>query len=302
MNLAPIVLFVFNRLSHTQQTINALKKNTLSNLSDLIIYSDAPKTQEQTQSVQQVRDYIKQVNGFKTVTIVEREINFGLAKSIIEGVTEVCEKYGRIIVLEDDLETSPYFLQYMNDALDIYKDINDVMHVSGYMFPISGVQALPETFFMRTTTCWGWATWNRAWKSFKKDLSITSEFTNTMINKFNLEGSYDYWAHVRLNEKGILNTWAIFWYASVFQKNGLCLHPAISMVSNIGNDNTGSHCMETSQYDVVTASKPIIFFEADVKENSIAVAGLRQFYISLKLPLSTRVMRKIRIIIKECFK
>ena len=277
MNLAPIVLFVYNRLSHTQQTINALKENNLSNLSDLIIYSDAPKTQEQTQSIQKVRDYIKQVNGFKTVTIVEREINFGLAKSIIEGVTEVCEKYGRIIVLEDDLETSPYFLQYMNDALNVYENQEQVMSIAGYTFPIESA-GLNETFFLKVLGCWGWATWSRAWKFFEKNpKKLIEGYTEDQIYNFNLENSYDFWAQVKQNESGAINTWAIFWYASMFQKQGLCLYPLTSMVNNIGHDDTGTHCSTTDEFHTDLGQQPIKNFESNIIESNLARTRTSEF-------------------------
>jgi len=179
---APIALFVYNRPSHTRQTVEALQRCDLAEESDLIIYSDAPKSVEQTEAVNEVRQYIHQIDGFKTVYIVRRETNLGLAQSIIDGVSSLCEKYGRVIVLEDDLVTSPYFLQFMNDALEIYKDENQVMHISGGTYPIGSMKE--ETFFLRAPFCWGWATWDRAWRHFRKNNDVMSKFNRRMRRDF----------------------------------------------------------------------------------------------------------------------
>ena len=133
--LAPIALFVYNRPIHTRRTVEALQKNTQAAESDLCIYSDAPKRPEVAEAVREVRAYIKTITGFSSITIVERERNLGLANSIIDGVTSIVNKHGRIIVLEDDLVVSQYFLEYMNTALERYRDDERVMQISGHMFP-----------------------------------------------------------------------------------------------------------------------------------------------------------------------
>jgi len=281
-SLAPIALFVYKRPSHTRRTVGALQANELAGESDLFIFSDAPKKPEDVNSVHEVREYIKTINGFRTVNIIEKENNEGLANSIIGGVSRLCNDYGKVIVVEDDLVTSPYFLSFMNDALDFYQNDEKVMHISGYMFPIDN-SGLPETFFLRATSCWGWATWNRAWKFFKKEpKKLINEYSNRRIRCFNMDGAYDYWSHVVLNERGIINTWAIFWYASVFQQGGLCLHPAISMVNNIGFDGTGENCGEAGYFSTSPATKPITCFEKNITENMLAYTRTRNFYLSLR--------------------
>jgi GT2 family glycosyltransferase len=271
MNLAPITLFVYNRPAHTRQTVEALQKNELAKDSDLIIYSDAPKKPEAAPEVLEVRKYIREIDGFKSIKIIERDKNWGLANSIIDGVTSVVNEYGRIIVLEDDLVTSPYFLSYMNEALETYQDDEKVMHISGYMFPIDSTGLL-ETFFLRTASCWGWATWSRAWRHFEKNPKrMLGEYTEQAIKRFNMDGAYNFWTQVEQNEKGIIDTWAVFWYATVFQKGGLCLHPKFSMVSNIGHDETGIHCGTTDTFSVQLARHLITFFERNLVEDELAL-------------------------------
>jgi GT2 family glycosyltransferase len=167
MELAPIVLFTYNRPVHTKQTIDALLKNTLATDSDIIIFSDYPKTEKVVESVKQTREYLKTIKGFRSIKIIERNENFGLANNIIDGVTTVVNQYGKIIVLEDDLLTSPYFLRYMNEALMLYENEKDVVCIHGYIYPVK--QKLPDTFFLRGADCWGWATWKHGWDIFNPD-------------------------------------------------------------------------------------------------------------------------------------
>jgi len=300
MNLAPIVLFVYNRPGHTRQTVEALLKNKLAEESSLIIFSDAPKNPEAVEAVCEVREYIRTIRGFKTVTIIERDRNWGLANSVIDGVTSVVNKYGRIIVLEDDLVTSPYFLSYMNAALETYRDEGKVMHISGYMFPIDNAN-IPETFFLRTTSCWGWATWDRAWLHFTKNPEkIFKEYTVQTIQRFNMDGANNFWAQVEQNLKGEINTWAVFWYATVFQQGGLCLHPAISMVNNIGHDDTGTHCGTSEAFSVQLANKPITYFEHDLIESINAHTRTKKFFRTINTSITgTSILRRTIAAIKR---
>jgi hypothetical protein len=285
---------VYNRPWHTRQTVEALQQNELASESDLIIFSDAPKKPEAAEAVREVREYIRTITGFRSVSIVERDKNWGLANSIIDGVTRLCNEYGRVIVLEDDLVTSPYFLNFMNTALDTYQDDEKVMHISGYMFPIDNTD-MPETFFLRTASCWGWATWSRAWQHFEKNpKKLLGEYTKQTINRFNMDGSYNFWVQVEQNERGLIDTWAVFWYASVFQKGGLCLHPKFSMVSNIGHDDTGLHCGKTDTFDVQLASKPITYFERNLVEDALALNRTKTFFSPAKPTFFSRVSQAIR--------
>lgn len=242
MTLAPIVLFVYNRLDHTKQTIEALQKNVLARESALFVYSDAPKNEEAVAKVNEVREYIKSIDGFKKVTIIERENNLGLANSIVNGVTNIVNKYGKIIVLEDDLVTSPYFLKFMNEALEFYEDEEKVWHVSGWNYPVDS-DGLEDGFLWRLMNCWGWATWANKWSYYKKDVDqAINEFSKDDIKRFDLDGYVPYWSQVVANKEKIIDSWAVFWYVSIFKHNGLCLNPVISYVRNIGLDGTGVHC------------------------------------------------------------
>ena len=251
MNFAPIVLFVYNRPWHTRQTLNALMQNELANQSVIFIYSDGPKenaTGERIEKIEEVRKVITEQQWCKEVHIVEAKKNKGLADSIVEGVTEIVNKYGKIIVLEDDIVTSPGFLKYMNDALSLYENEEKVYHVSGFMFPVK--EKLPETFFYNATSCWGWATWARSWKYLNLNPENLYEQLKRgkLFKKYDYKGLFGFTRQLQDNIHGRLYTWAIKWHTSVFLKKGLCLHPGRSLVNNIGNDSSGENCNTTEKY------------------------------------------------------
>jgi len=242
MRLAPIVLFVYNRPWHTRQTVKALIENELASSSKLIVYSDGVRSEQDAPLVREVRDYIKGAHGFAEIEIIERDKNWGLADNIINGVTNVVNKYGRIIVLEDDLVTSPYFLRFINEALEFYNEEKKVWHISGYSFPFN-TNDVHGAYFYRATSCWGWATWSDRWEKFDHQVhAIQNKFTKNDIYEFNIKNTYDFWSHILKNKEGKMKTWAIFWYVTVFLNSGLCLHPNYTLVQNIGHDGTGTNC------------------------------------------------------------
>jgi hypothetical protein len=250
---APIALFVYNRPHHTQQVINALKKNPESKDSELFIFCDGAKesaTQTEIDQITKTKEYIKQIKGFRKITIIESLKNKGLAASIIEGVTNIVNKYGRIIVLEDDIVTSPGFLKYMNDALEIYSSSKKVMQVSAYVFPYHDNFEKLDTFFHKPGSCWGWGTWKNAWNLFEKNpekqFRLITE--KKIWDEFTLFGAYpSYKSQIEQNISGQINTWAIFWYASILLNRGTSLVPTISLVQNIGLDGSGENSGQWTQ-------------------------------------------------------
>jgi len=247
MYYAPIALFVYNRPGHTRQTVEALLANTVAYQTPLYVFSDAPRDEAASLAVAEVRSYIRSIAGFKSVTIFEREANFGLARSIIDGVTRLCEECGRVIVMEDDLITSPHFLSYMNDALTRYKNEDRVMQVSGYMFPAQ-LGVAQQGLFLNFPTSWGWATWKRAWDKFDLNAEGYSVLKRdpVMIKAFNLDGRYDYFSMLQSYLSGRAQSWAIRWHLTVFMNKGLVLYPSETLVENIGFDGSGVNCVASS--------------------------------------------------------
>jgi len=250
MDLSPIALFVYKRLEHTQHTIEALKKNKLANNSTLYIFADASKKEQDKKVANQVRKYIEKISGFKKIEIIKREKNYGLSKNIISGVNNIINIYNKIIVLEDDLITSPYFLSYINEALELYKDENKVMQISGHMFQVEIKNEKYDAMFLPFITSWGWGSWKRAWNIFDptmKGFRLLKE-NKTLRKKFNLYGAYDYFNLLKLQQQGKIDSWAIRWYLSVFLKNGLTLFPKKTLIYNTGFDGSGVHC-QTKSFD-----------------------------------------------------
>lgn len=253
MTYAPLALFVYNRPEHTRRTVEALLANTLAGETPLHVFSDAPRDAAASQAVAEVRAYVRTIAGFKSITIIERDTNFGLARSIIDGVTSLCADHGRVIVMEDDLLTSPHFLTYMNEGLTRYEREDRVMQIAGYMFPVS-LKLGEDALFLPFSSSWGWATWERAWRHF--DVSGVGHRRlvedQSLRQAFDLNGKYRYFKMLEAQLRGEADSWAIRWYLSVFLMNGLILYPKKTLVGNIGFDGTGVNCAVSSiETDVI---------------------------------------------------
>ena len=277
MRYSPIALFVYNRPAHTKKTIEALKRNSLAKYSDLIIFSDAAKNLSNEDSVNETRQYIKGIGGFKSLTIFERGSNFGLANSIIDGVTYVSSKYGKVIVLEDDLLTSPYFLNFMNAGLDAYESHSDVISIHGYVYPISGLE---NNFFLRGADCWGWATWQDRWKLFEPNGNklLQQLIEKKLLKRFDFNGAYSFSDMLKAQISGENNSWAIRWHASAFLLNKLTLYPRASLIKNIGNDGTGTHSGSTDIYSTDIYTLPINLAPISVEESELAYKQFEKFF------------------------
>lgn len=242
MHNSPILLFTYNRLAHTRRCVEALLKNPLATESELFIYSDGAKDASSQESVNEVRQYIHTIRGFRQITIIERNENWGLARSIIDGVTTQVNRYGKVIVLEDDLVVAPHFLQFMNDALETYKNEPKVGHIQACDFTQD--PTLPETFLIKWTGSWGWATWDRGWKHFNPNgKELLDELTQRKLTyTFDFNGKYGYTRMLRRQIEGKNNSWAIRWNASLFLKGILSLNVGRSLVQNEGFDGSGTNC------------------------------------------------------------
>lgn len=246
MICTPIALFVYNRPWHTQQTIESLQKNDLASQSELFIFSDGPKNESDMVNIQKVRDYIRKVTGFKAITIVERENNYGLAASIILGVTNIIDKYGKIIVLEDDLVSSPCLLNFLNEGLDFYKENMKIFSITGYNFPSSTMEITRryqyDVYISPRHGSWGWATWKDRWHKADWDISDYEQFSDNKIfrDEFNYGGA-DLYPMLQNQMEGKIDSWAIRWCYTLFKNKGFCIYPVLSFIDNIGLDGTGTH-------------------------------------------------------------
>jgi hypothetical protein len=243
MTTTPIALFTYNRAEHTARVLNSLANCARLSECSLHIYCDAPKREEHRAAVAASRQVVREHATKFGATVIERDVNFGLARSIVDGVTDLCNRYGRVIVLEDDLVLAPSFINYMLQALDRYAAEKDVYQVSGYMFPVSQPEGT-DAFFLPLITTWGWATWRRAWQTFEWDASGALEELKdpSVRRRFDLENSYPYTVILENQLNGRTESWGILFWWQVFKACGLALHPRQSLVWNGGFDNTGTNC------------------------------------------------------------
>ncbi|MBQ3403496.1 MAG: glycosyltransferase [Synergistaceae bacterium] len=250
-----MAFFCYNRPEHTRKTLEALKANYLAPGSRLFIFSDGPKDDAALEGVRKVREYIATVDGFASVEIIEREKNYGCSGNIIDGITQVVNEFGRVIVVEDDILTSPWFLRYVNDALELYKDDDNVAIISGYLHPryLRAYKDMPQSFFMRVPMIWGWGTWQRSWKDYEYDAGKLLE----QIRAQGREDEYNYCLknkprtrNLQAQADGKVGTWDYQLDASMFLKRRLSLCPGRTFTNNIGHDGTGIHC-GIADYDSV---------------------------------------------------
>lgn len=240
---APILLFTYKRLGALKNTISALKKNELASISDLFIFSDGAKQEKDQQLINEIRAYLKTVKGFKEIHISEAPKNKGLANSIIGGVTKVMEEFDRVIVLEDDLLTTPNFLTYMNNALDTYKEEEKLFSISGYSFDLRMKEQNPNhLYFLNRGWSWGWATWRNRWEKVDWKVASYEAFAaNKKERKAFAKGGSDLNAMLDKQMSGRLDSWAIRWFYHQFKSGGLTLYPLGSKIYNDGFDAFATH-------------------------------------------------------------
>lgn len=307
MNLAPIILFAYNRPIHLSKTLEALKSNTLAKQSLLFVFADG-KNIEKRGGFQEVRNLLKDLEieqnelaPFASVNIIYREENFGLADSIIQGINAVIYRFNKAIILEDDIVTSPVFLSYMNNALNRYENELKVWSIAAWSYPID-TQDLGDCYFWRSPHCWGWATWANRWQYFKRDIQwALKSFTKQDVNYINIDGcAPHYFEQLIANHKGKIKTWAIFNYLIAYKHNALTLCPAIPYVRQIGFDNSGTHCGEEGEIfnsHTINTNFPIIYPDTII-ESSIALTRIKIFEKSLKKSIFVRILRKIKRVLR----
>jgi hypothetical protein len=239
---APIALFVYNRKSELEKTITYLQKNFFSSQTELYIFSDGPKNNKKdVLKVKKVRSYIKSIKSFKKIYIFERKENLGLGSSIINGINKVFLKHDKVIVLEDDLITNKNFLKYMNNALNLFKNDNLIYHINAFNHPVlkQNVKS-PDYFLSQVVYSWGWATWKNKWKIFSHD---TEKLILKLMysREFDFNNSYFFFPQLIANYRGKINSWAIYWYASIFLNKKLSIMPKKSFIRNIGYNQKATH-------------------------------------------------------------
>jgi len=283
MQKAPIALFVYNRPKHTRKTLEALQASEMAKQSDLFVFCDGPKdnaSPKALEAISEVRSLVKAKPWCKTVTVYESKTNKGLADSIVEGVTQIVNQFGRIIVLEDDIVTAKGLKRYMNEALDLYEHEDKVMHIGSYLPYTNSSLSLPETFFSRFMSCWGWATWKTSWdKTNWNESELYEQIKDPKVRyEFNLEGVLNFHEQLENNINGSIHTWAIKWFTSIFLCNGLCLYPSHSLTKNIGFDGTGENCDLLDVKEREGVRDFIKVTKIKIEESSLGKRYLKRYY------------------------
>lgn len=287
---APIALFTFNRPDHTAQVLQALAANDLAAESELTIFCDGPRNDADVQATSQVREIARAASGFRHVNVVERERNLGLANSVIRGVTEILDGNDRIVVLEDDLITSPHFLRFMNEGLDLYADDDRVLSLCGYTFPVK--RKLPETFFVRGAFCWGWATWKRGWELYEHDAKRALEqiVERELMYDFDFQGSDPLTlilqATVLADQRA--DSWATRWMATACIRGKYTLYPGRSLVTNIGFDGSGRHANHETRYDTPLSDTYPQPGTVPVEIDARVIAAHRELFLSWRTARSPK--------------
>lgn len=294
-NLAPIVLFVYNRPDHARRTVEALQKNILAVDSTLIIYSDGVKISENESKVNTVRKYIKSLKGFKHIEIIFRDKNIGLAQSIISGITEVLSSYQNVIVLEDDIITSKNFLKFINESLNFYKDEKKIYSISGYNFPINIPRSYPhQVYISHRASSWGWATWKDRWEKaiWNPETVIDINDKKVLRNLLDKSGT-DLVPMLLKTIDGKINSWAVKWVFTHILNDAFCIYPVHSFVNNIGVDATGTNFKNkvvkfdveiVDGIDIKMLEKDLIYSEEIQKQiNSLVNIGLLRKIINFTM-------------------
>lgn len=303
--LSPVVIFVHSRLDHTKKTIQSLSECYLSDLTDLIVYSDGARNSKEEEGVDSVREYLRSLSGFKSVEVIERDQNFGLANNIISGVSEVLSTSNTVIVLEDDMILSRSFLKYMNCNLNRFSKDKTIWQISSWIPRVdleNDISSSTNLYISRSQLmpCWGWATWKDRWSLLELDIStLMKKFRLKDKFLFNLGMQYPFYSHLVGNLTKRNSTWAIYWYASCFLSDGKSIIPAKPLVMNIGSDGSGSHRpIKIRQKEVLNNFDDILFLD---DANSKKLSKLIRKSYGSGLPILQRFSMYLKVLLPFSF-
>lgn len=291
--MIPVLIFVYNRPKHTQLTLEALSRNFGADQAEVIIYSDGAKSQKDLESVNKVRLTCKKMLGFKKIEIIERANNWGLAANIISGVSEQMQKYGSVIVLEDDLITSPGFLKYMYDSLAFYKNSN-IFSICAYSPDIKVPNDyVYSTYLSPRIGSWGWASWQEKWNLVDWNLQDFDNFIKSKKSRMKFEIGGDDLSIMLLNQKtGKINSWAVRFTFGCFLVGGNNVYPVKSLIQNSGIDGSGTHMKKSSRYkSKITESVDTGGFCPDNVIRKEIITQFASYY-------STSILRKLINLVK----
>lgn len=291
--LAPICLFTYNRLDETKQTVVALQQNHLAPESELFIFSDGPKNENAKPKIDEVRAFLKTIDGFKNITIFEAEINKGLANSIIDGVTQIIQQYGKVIALEDDLVTAPNFLDFMNQSLDFHESTPKVFSISGYTLDLPSLKTISKDYYLGyRASSLGWGTWQDRWSCVDWDVKQYDVFNKSLSKKIKfMRGGSDMPYMLKNQIKGKIDSWAIRWCFHQFNNDLLTVFASKSKLLHIGDGEAATNAKFTNRFDTEldVSDKRKFMFDKEIYLNPKLVAEFRG-----KFSIKNRLKDKIK--------
>lgn len=299
-NLAPIVLFAFIRLDTLQKTVQALKSNRLSEKSDLFVFIDGPKNEEQKKKQAPLIKYVSDITGFRTINVKHANKNIGLDPSVISGVTDIIDKYGKVIVVEDDIVTTPNFLEFMNQALNSYENNMQVMSISGFGLKVNKpIDYDADVYLFGRSTSWGWATWKNRWETVDWEIKDWEEFKSNRneIRQFKQRGGSDMFSMLKSCMEGG-GMWDIRFCYNMFRQNRYSVVPFLSKVENIGFNELATHCKTVKynrfRYIMDNELKTTFDMPSDIAPNSIIIKS-RLRYQSFSLRLYSKIRNLLNV-------
>ena len=293
-----IVIFAYNRSAHLFRCISTLLANEEARNFSIEVFIDGPKSDFDVAEQKKIIYYLEILNIFENIKIYKRKENTGLSRSIIAGLRDVFSRYEAAIIIEDDLEVSPYLLEFFTSALNLYKDDSSVASIHGFSYPLEG--DLSQTYFLKGADCWGWATWRNRWAEFEEDAQVLIDgiIRENAVNRFDLDGNYAYFKMLKKQSRGEIDSWAIRWHASMFLKNKFTLFPRVSLVENKGMDGSGTHYNVTANASPNKkmsrlSRKPIKLVKQTVIEDELARESLKRFLLKKNKTSKIRKLRQI---------
>lgn len=290
--LAPICLFTYNRVEELKQTIKALQRNYLATESELYIFSDGPKDEKDSSKILEVRKIIQTISGFRIINVFQSDVNRGLAKSVISGITRIFRFHDKVIVLEDDLITSPNFLDFMNQALDFYKSVSKIFSISGYTNDLRSLSKQNKDFYLAwRQSSWGWATWKDRWNAVDWELKDFKKFKYNYLQQIKfMRGGSDLPGLLKKQRKGKIDSWAIRWHYTQFKVNQVTVYPKSSKVTNIGIGQNSTHTKRGKRFDTPLDQgiQRNFQFDLDVKLNKNLIKEFKSVY-SIKNRIISRL-------------
>ena len=277
---APIIVFAYNRPLHLAQSIDSLLTNSECPESDLIVFVDGPKGPKDKTNVEECIRIAHGIRGFKSVKVVPRGENLGLAQSIRTGINEIFLSYEKVIVIEDDILTAKGALRFLNLGLENYAEVKKVASIQLFQYPLK--KCVAEPVFLRGADCWGWATWKDRWEKVSFDPERLLAGLAPVHRDFNLGGSARYFEMLEELAEGRIDSWAICWHASMYLENKVSLYPPISLCKNTGSDGSGTHASDTDYFAVELDDSTEWDFPRDIEEDTYYREMMHDFHKNLR--------------------